>query len=400
MSLPEALERAASALPERADAIRPANGDPHALLGALDPPGAAAVLGWLLVHEAEAAAELVDEWLDDARGAEALAAIDEASLPKAGRKVLRRARHRLRSRGVAVETPTPSEPVVATLPRVEEPLRGAFVSNVDPRGAALVYLVEPHPSGGARIFEVVVDGVRGVVAFDVYSASRGGARRFMRDLSRRSRFAVVEVDAAEARALVAAAVRAQPADRPLPRGFEEWRARLTAGDGPLPAARVRDALPEADAPGRRFAAAELVRHGEIGPWPPPPDRLHEVAELVKERAEGGRIIISGARKREQVADAVDRAAAAVFDEAFAAVTADRFEHAAFVLWSKGRDDDARACLAAASAFREGDLEENPAARAMLEVVLAPVLAGGEPAGEAPEEEAGPDDEEPRLLVEP
>ena len=37
MSLPESLERAATALPELADAIRPANGDPHRLLDELAP---------------------------------------------------------------------------------------------------------------------------------------------------------------------------------------------------------------------------------------------------------------------------------------------------------------------------------------------------------------------------
>ena len=36
VGLPEALERAASALEADADAIRPANGDPFQLLGLLD----------------------------------------------------------------------------------------------------------------------------------------------------------------------------------------------------------------------------------------------------------------------------------------------------------------------------------------------------------------------------
>ena len=40
VGLPEALERAASALDGDADAIRPANGDPDALLGELAPDAA------------------------------------------------------------------------------------------------------------------------------------------------------------------------------------------------------------------------------------------------------------------------------------------------------------------------------------------------------------------------
>ncbi len=50
MSLPEALEAAASALRGDADAIRPANGDPVRLLSSLGPGAAARVLAWVLVH--------------------------------------------------------------------------------------------------------------------------------------------------------------------------------------------------------------------------------------------------------------------------------------------------------------------------------------------------------------
>jgi hypothetical protein len=48
IGLPEALERAASALPGAADAIRPANGDPDQLARTLGAEDASAGLAWLL----------------------------------------------------------------------------------------------------------------------------------------------------------------------------------------------------------------------------------------------------------------------------------------------------------------------------------------------------------------
>ncbi len=51
VGLPEALERAASALPQDADAIRPANGDPVQLAQALSDTEASRVLCWLLGNE-------------------------------------------------------------------------------------------------------------------------------------------------------------------------------------------------------------------------------------------------------------------------------------------------------------------------------------------------------------
>jgi len=52
VSLADALERAASALPDAADAIRDANGDADRVLEALPPQAAAEVLAWLLTEDA------------------------------------------------------------------------------------------------------------------------------------------------------------------------------------------------------------------------------------------------------------------------------------------------------------------------------------------------------------
>ena len=70
MSLAAVLEEAASALPEYADAIRPANGDPFQLLKGLGPDGAASVLSWLLLHAPDTAGELANDWAEEpVRGA-------------------------------------------------------------------------------------------------------------------------------------------------------------------------------------------------------------------------------------------------------------------------------------------------------------------------------------------
>src|SRR5262245_64085686 len=96
VGLPEALERAASALPSDADAIRPANGDPGALLRALDAEAAARVLGWLLEFEPEAGSELAGAWDEEPDAASGpLLHVRSDALPKAGRKALSRALHRL-----------------------------------------------------------------------------------------------------------------------------------------------------------------------------------------------------------------------------------------------------------------------------------------------------------------
>jgi hypothetical protein len=376
VGLAEALERAAEALPAEADSIRPANGDPVRLLELLDAAAATRVLGWLLAHEPADGAELAAAWGEDPEaGAAPVLAVDEAAMPKAGRKALRRVRHQLRSRGVEVAGP-PRQPVVATLPRVEDRLDEALLSPLDPRGTRAAFLVSSHPSGGARMFEVLLDDERGVLETRVYSVGRSQLRRFVRSFTQRDEFPAVSAPSDAVRALIARAAQAQPADRPLPRGFVEWRGQLAeAPQGArTPGEIVRAELGDVEAePSLLRRAAERVRAHALGPWPPPAEALHGVAERLGEAAQG-RLVVSEAQRREQLDAVLDGALDELFAEPFAARTAARFEETAYWWWRRGSEEDARVCLAAARAFREGGVRDNPVARAMIEVVMAPVLA--------------------------
>jgi len=374
VGLPEALERAASALPAAAEGIRPANGDPTRLLELLDADTAARVLEWLLGNEAADGAELADLWAEDSEaGAGALLRVDAERLPKAGRKTLRRIHHRLRSRGVEVPVEAPAA-VTATLPPVEESLDHALLSSLDPRGTRAVYLIEDHPAGGARIFEVMLDEERGVVELEVYSASRGKARRFLRDLTGRASLPAVEAPSAAARALIGRIAASQPAGRPLPRTFSEWRSRVAMDPAAAatPGELAREALGQESTPERIERVQALVRERQLGPWPPASEKLHGWAEKLAELAQG-QIIVSGAQRRSQAAERLDEALADLYSEPWDERTAARLEESAYVLWKRGQSEDAQACLAAARGFRELPPAENPVARAMLEVLLAPVL---------------------------
>src|SRR5258705_13882971 len=93
VGLPEALERAATALPAAADVIRPANGDPGQLARGLTGGDATAVLAWLLEHEPAAGTELALAWAEDPDTADPVLGPAPGSLPKPARKGLRRVLH-------------------------------------------------------------------------------------------------------------------------------------------------------------------------------------------------------------------------------------------------------------------------------------------------------------------
>jgi hypothetical protein len=381
VGLPEALERAASALVADADAIRPANGDPGALLAELAPESAARVLRWLLEHEPEDGAELAEEWCEDAgSGSTAVLAVAEAGLPKAGRKALRRIRHRLRSRGVVVLEAAPT-PTVATLPRVEEAIDAAVLSPLDPRGHRAAFLVTSHPSGGARVFELVADEVEGVLDCRVYSAGRSKVRQFLKEFE--GQVSAVSAPSDSVRAWIARVAEAQRPSRPAPRMFSEWRGDIArAPEGVrTPGELARDALGALDDPAALERAATLVREAKIGPWPPLPELLQELVEKLTKLGEGT-LVVSPAARREQSDQVLEEALPRIYAEPHADRTAARFEEAAYVFWKNDAEDDARACLAAAASFRAGEPAANPVARVLLEVVLEPALRKLEDGGDA------------------
>lgn len=400
VGLPEALERAASALSALADGIRPANGDPVQLLEMLDTEAAAVVLEWLLRHEPEAGDELASAWAEDPEsGLAPLGRVAPEGLPKSSRKALRRALHGMRSRGFELNQDRPAQ-IVAKLPTLADDLSAAVVSALDPRGTRFAYLVESHPSGGARLFNVALDDVRGVMEFDVYSTGRSRARKFLRELSEGARIPAVEVPLESVRALIDRIAGGQPADRPLPRGYSEWRSRVAAAPegAATPGELVRMAL--GDDGGDLDGAVALIRGRVIGPWPPDVRLLNEVVEQLDEMDQS-RIVVSGTSRRGRIQAVLNEGLKRIFSDDFSMTTSRRLEETAYVIWKHGKygttgdadaDGSARACLAAARAFAEKAPTDNPVARAMLEVLLEPALR-------KLDEETKPEDE-PSVLVKP
>jgi hypothetical protein len=376
IGLPEALERAAAALPGDEDAIRPANGDPFALLSLLDAEASQRVLEWLLANEPLAGSELVEAWADAGGEAAALLTrIDGSGLSKQARKALRRAYHRMRSRGESIPEPV-EQPIVATLPKIVDEIAVSLVSGLDPRGTRMAYIVESDPSGGARLFAVAIDDDQGVRELEVFSAGRSKIKAFIRGCTRSEEYPAIEAPVDAVRALIERSAAAQSADRPMPRAFAEWRSHIA--DPPegasTPGELVRAALAADDAEeaGDVERAVAMVRDQSIGPWPPPNETLSEIVQRLSEVAEG-MVVVSAAARREQLDRALDEAVDRVFEPEFADRTANRFEETAYLFWRREALEDARACLAAAKGFRGPKAEFRELGRAMLEVVLGPTL---------------------------
>ncbi|MFO0687366.1 MAG: hypothetical protein U0900_01515 [Myxococcota bacterium] len=384
MSLPECLERAASELTALADRIRPANGDPHRLLELLAPADATRVLGFVLAHDEASGEELLDAWGELESAAGVLAAVPEASLPKAGRKQLRRALHRLRARGVAIAEPAPAATAAsgakATPARVGAALNDrwqeAHLSAPDFRGTRMGYLVDDHPAGGARLFEIRFDPARGILDFKLYNAGRSKVRGFLKSLAEGANQRLFEVDRAALCALVRRASQAQPSDRALPTFFVEWRSRLfsDALDGEAtPGELARRALGEAGDPDKSLeSVGDSIRSGRMGPWPPSTTWVGERMERAQQAMAG----LAGEAREAAIGRWVDEVTGELDGETSPEGLAQQLAEWAWIEWQREDADRARALLAVATGVTgaKGAEIRRSLARARVDALFGPFLA--------------------------
>ncbi len=376
MSLPECLERAASELSPLADRIRPANGDPRRLLDLLPSADAARVLAWVLGDDEEAGADLLEAWSEFPEGASILAAVPEGELPKAGRKLLRRALHRLRAQGVSLaESDTPAAAPARRIAATSDRWQAAHLSAPDFRGTRMGYLVDDHPSGGARLFEIRFDPARGILDFKLYNAGRSKVRGFLKTLMAGTNQRLFEVDHAALCALVRRASLAQPVDRALPTFFVEWRSRLfseAVEKDPTPGELAQAALGATADPvkSRELVLADL-RAGRIGPWPPATAWVGERMERAQKTLDE----LEGVAASSAIEAWLDAVTGELADATNRRELADQLAEWAWVEWQREDLERARALLAVAAelAGSDGVDGQRALARARVDAVFGPFL---------------------------
>jgi len=351
MSLPESLERAASELGGLADQIRPANGDPHRLLEQLNAEEAGTLLAWVLNEEPEAAEELIQVWGEVDAGAGILLAFPDDGVAKAGRKLLRKAKHRLRSQGI--EVPVSERPTKTTrrIAAAGDRWEAAHVSTPDFRGARVGYLVDSHPAGGARLFEIRFDEARGILDFKIYNAGRTKVRGFLRSLTQGTGQRLFEVERDPLRALVRRASLAQPIDRPFPTSFVEWRGRLFSEDldkQPTPGDLVRATLGNSQDPAKDTADPTVglettlteIREGQLGPWPPKTTWVGEWMTKGREATEG----LEGKARATAIESWLEQTTEALAKETEPELLSHHLNEMAWIRWQSGNELGARVLL--------------------------------------------------------
>jgi hypothetical protein len=203
---------------------------------------------------------------------EALAASSNKALAKAGKKAL----YRLRSSGVAVESPArPVEPAPQAAPESEE-APPALLSAVTGNGERAMILARPV-RGGLETAHLVLNDEKGVIHLALHEASRGTYRKQLKEVRQGRTPPAVELSLAEAKDRLAAAVHLnERSGTPHPNGLTELLRHLD-----VTPRETATAIP-APAPGESAGDAEgaaLHQEKELSEWLPDEPQLRALAQL-------------------------------------------------------------------------------------------------------------------------
>ena len=312
--------------------------------------------------EAQALVALLVERGDAAR----LARLGE-SPDKALAKRARKALHLLRTRGIAAPRPAPRQY------RPEGPYAPAeelsLASMIDGRGERVVWLVR-RADDGFDIFEAQLSDSRGILGFTVANAPRKEWRQHAARVVADPRMAVARISERHARQLIEDGYqRTLQAGRVPPDEFA--RARLSLGHfEPEPRHPALDVAPPYERDAVRGRLETLHALPEVRTWIPPEEALPAL-DLAVGNIVTSKLILGPAQRQEQLAAAILKVADEALTPEYRALLAGRLRETAYLLWQRGKGDEARLASTAAALTLDASVaaSDNPFVRALFEKVV-------------------------------
>lgn len=318
----------------------------------------------LLGADAMLDSSLID-WLGGQATAEAGAALHgylSSTTDRQQTKRIKKALHRMRSKGFAVEAPASAESGEGGFSMALEgaSLDGsrAFVTSVDGRGARLVWILARAASGGTRLLQAVVDDTTGIREAEIASVTRKSFRDYLDRLKESPTLLVEQTAVDRALALLeAAANRTRSHGEEPPEDYSRWLELVgnPVANGPE-RPDIYDRVAEDEVGGDSAlidASVTLLREPHFSSWGIEDETAVRAAEQVRS-AETSMVMISDDQRRERMEDAIRDAVRESFDDEARQRYRGRLETMADMLWNRGEEEAARQAVAAAIGFTQVD----------------------------------------------
>jgi len=298
----------------------------------------------------------------------ALAQMLRQATSKEMRKTIKRALHKLESAGVPVPE-LEQEPVVLAPPPKAE--RRAHSSHIDSLGDRLIWYARFQPPEGLVVAQALVNDHAGLGNFEIFKSSRKSYRQMLSNMKSDEMMTVAELDPDHALSLIdQAAARTRELGKEVPEEYARHRELLGAATQlpPQPPAYRRFGVDEIERLRRdRARAAAALEVREISGWMIHLRELESYYERIA-AAQKSPIITSEFSKEERLDGLYREITDEFFTSPKGSLYRRRLEEMADLLAALGRQDDARAALAAALSL-EGAPHDSPFATGLMQRCL-------------------------------
>jgi hypothetical protein len=290
------------------------------------------------------------------------------SPPKALQKSVKKALHRLKSRGVIFGDSQAPRQVV--LGNSGGQLKRCLASFIDATGDRMVLMIRTRPGGGYQVAYLVLNYGTGIRLAKALQASRRELPEMLESVQAEA--PLIELEPAHCQRQIALVQQLNLATRtPVPEEFFMLRDIIGESDSMPETGAIYEALSAEElemARAQDTHAGDLLKLPELAGWTLPESVVREYADALAEIDES-KIVVSEAMKRERVDRVFESAMREVLGEGPRAVMRLRLEETAYYFLQTGRRVEAMWALGAAESLLNDNPERlrvNPFAGALLE----------------------------------
>jgi hypothetical protein len=289
---------------------------------------------------------------------------------KAAQKAIKKALHRLKASGVAVQEV--QQKSRATVGTVRYRLEQCLASHIDSAGDRIIWLIRTKSFGGYHIAYLAINYGTGIQFAAALPASKRDLPELLGRAQEQSQSPLIELDPDYCQFQVARAYQMNlDTGTPVPEGFFAVRDIVGETDMTFEKAMIYTALSEADlqeSEAYTHHASTLQDLPQIAGWQLPNSIIQKYADELR-NLEESQIVVSEVTQRQRVSAIYEQAAEEALGEQSRYIMRLRLEEMAYYLLQTDRRLQALWAVAAARSLEDSDperLRRNPFAGALVE----------------------------------
>jgi len=274
-------------------------------------------------------------------------------------KIMKKAAHSLRQKGIVLDLPAEGEQQDAVFKKAVLPDARAFVSSIDAEGTRIIFMIKPVTIYETKIFNIMTSDRKGIHDIEVINSLRRETRVFISRLLSDKKIEFLETGVENAAFLVEEACRLTEAQEGIvSSNIVQWRTAFAEILGVRQQPLIYDILtpgPAIDLNGLADRGRELLEATRMPYWfvvtPEARDSWMKLTNILYSP-----LALDDKQKRERVNECISETAAQFFTPQRCILFKRRLEEFAWFLHSKDRQELAKTALAAAHALIAPDLQ--------------------------------------------